>query len=250
MGVELNHLLRVARISLKERGAMETLKQGPAYLITHVRRRMAWRTLEREDGFDEKYGTDTTTILGPGDFGSTSENLGHAVLYLPTLPRTLKRIISVMNIPYEDFVFIDFGSGKGRTLLIASEFPFKRIIGVELSPRLHAIAQKNIQIYRSETQKCNNFELECVDATSYALPIEKTVFYFFDPFKLPVMSVVLENIRQSLEKQPRKIFIAYVHPTHSNLMDQSGFLECVYFSKGGPPEDQPEHPWVIYTNSL
>src|SRR5689334_23652607 len=35
------------------------------------------------------------------------------------------------------FTFVDIGSGKGRVLLMAAEYPFPHIIGVELLPELH-----------------------------------------------------------------------------------------------------------------
>ncbi len=254
MASELTHLFKVARRSTKERGLVETLRGGPAYLRTYLRRLRAWRRLEQEDGFDRQYGTDTTTILHSSDFGATSENLRYAEYFRSTPPRLFARIMAAINIRHEDFIFIDFGSGKGRTLLLASEFPFKRIIGVEFSPKLHVIAQKNTQIYQSKTQKSKTFELECVDAVSYTLPIENTVFYFFDPFKLPVMSAVLENIRKSIEKHPRRVFIVYVNPNQWVAMSRSGFLETVYESRGGAPETSAEAqlsiPWIIYTNSV
>src|SRR5271166_1913671 len=59
---------------------------------------------------------------------------------------------------FHDFVFIDLGSGKGRTLLIASDYPFRRIVGVDLLPELHQAAEENLSKYRSESQKC--FALE------------------------------------------------------------------------------------------
>jgi hypothetical protein len=250
MAAELSHLFSIAQRSLKERGIFGTLKQGPEFLKTYIRRSKAWGRIESEDGFDRKYGTNTTLMLGPVGFGTSSSNLQYASLYRATRPRTFERIIESMNIRHEDFVFIDFGSGKGRVLFLASEFSFKRSIGIEFSPALHEIAQMNLQIYRSSTQKCHRIELECVDATTYELPHENTVFYFFDPFKLPVMTAVIENIKKSLMECPRKIFIVYLNPNQWIAMDQSGFLEPVAKSAGGPIEMGLESPWVIYTNKF
>src|ERR1700676_2771797 len=81
-----------------------------------------------------------------------------------------------------DFVFIDLGSGKGRTLLMASDYPFRRIIGVELLPALHLAAEENIGKYRSESQKCFALESVCADATAFAFPAEPIVLYLFNPF--------------------------------------------------------------------
>src|SRR2546430_8863932 len=43
----------------------------------------------------------------------------------------------------EDDVFIDFGSGKGRVLFVAAHYPFRKVIGVELSAKLNQIASSN-----------------------------------------------------------------------------------------------------------
>jgi hypothetical protein len=256
MTTEWGHLLRVARRSIKEHGIVVTLKESSGYLGRYRRIRRAWRHIDQEDTFDCTHGTDTTTFLQPEDFGTTSEHLQSAVYYRATPSRTFTRIMEVMDIQYEDFAFIDFGSGKGRTLLLASEFPFKRIVGVEFSPKLHAIAHSNIRVYQSTTQQCKYVASVCADATSYALPIDPTVYYFFNPFKLPVMSAVLDKIKQSLKEHPRKIFLVYVNAELASTLGQAGFLEHIYEWEQKVQLDSPDH-WLplswsiyIYTNSL
>jgi hypothetical protein len=86
------------------------------------------------------------------------------------------------------------GSGKRRALLLASQFSFKEIIGVELSPSLHRIAYSNIQIYRDDFQRCRKIRSICGDAAKYQIPPEKAVFYLFNPFDEEVMHMVLSNI--------------------------------------------------------
>ena len=80
---------------------------------------------------------------------------------------------------FRDFVFVDLGSGKGRTLLMASDYPFRRIVGVELLPALHQAAQNNLSKYRSESQKCFALEAICGDATGFPFPAEPLVLYLF-----------------------------------------------------------------------
>jgi hypothetical protein len=243
-------------MSIKERGIVVTLKESSGYLGRYRKIRRAWRHIDQEDTFDRTHGTDTTAILQPEDFGTTSEHLQSAVYYRATPSRIFTRIMKALAIRYEDFVFIDFGSGKGRTLLLASEFPFKRIVGVEFSPKLHAIAQSNIRVYQSTTQQCKYVASVCADATSYTLPIDPTVYYFFNPFKLPVMSAVLDKIKQSLEKYPRKIFLVYVNAELASTLDQAGFLKRIYDLGQEVRLNSPDHwlplPWsiYIYTNSL
>jgi protein-L-isoaspartate O-methyltransferase len=249
MVAELSLLWKIARDSIAQRGVAQTLTQGPRYLVTYLRRRQAWRAFDAADGFDKQYGTDTSSMVGSENLSLDSARNRHVTPSRATRPRTFARIMQAMDIRYEDYVFVDFGSGKGRIVMLASELPFRRIIGVELSAKLHEVAQKNIALFRSKSQRGHNIELVCEDAASYPLPTDNTVFYFFDPFPLPVMSAVIENIGRSLLKHPRKVFLAYVNPTHCGAMDRSGFLKQLCSSPGGPPETQPEYPWLIYTNT-
>src|ERR1700691_4568599 len=67
--------------------------------------------------------------------------------YQPTEPGLFHEMIDAMcehnHIDLSEFVFVDLGSGKGRTLLMASDYPFQRIVGVELLPALHETAKGN-----------------------------------------------------------------------------------------------------------
>ena len=56
--------------------------------------------------------------------------------YQPLNLRCFHEILQSLPVPVKDFTFIDLGSGKGRTLLLASDYPFRRIIGVELLSEL------------------------------------------------------------------------------------------------------------------
>ena len=70
--------------------------------------------------------------------------------YQPTEPALFTEMMSSLKINFQEFTFIDMGSGKGRVLLMAADYPFHRIVGVELFPALHRVAQQNLNAYRSE----------------------------------------------------------------------------------------------------
>jgi SAM-dependent methyltransferase len=117
-----------------------------------------------------------------------------------------------LPISFPDFTFVDLGSGKGRTLLMASDYPFHRIIGIELLPSLHAIAQENIRVYRSQTQKCFAVESICTDARNFAFPGEPIVGYLFNPFPEDILRQVIQNFEVSLEQHPRPAYLIYHNP--------------------------------------
>jgi tRNA1(Val) A37 N6-methylase TrmN6 len=130
-------------------------------------------------------------------------------------------------VDYGKFVFIDFGCGKGKVLLLAAELPFKQIIGVELSSELICVAAENLKSYVRRTRMSNVFHLNCMDASEYRIPHEPAIFYFYNPFRAEVMRKVLENIRGSLAAAPREIYLVYLNPVDRSLLDESGFLTPV-----------------------
>ncbi len=126
-----------------------------------------------------------------------------------------------------DFTFLDLGSGKGRTLLMASDYPFRRILGVELLHSLHKIALENLQLYKSESQKCFALEAICADATAFPLPADLLVVFLFNPFPESGMRQVVANLEQSLRAQPRPIFVLYHNPLLEHVFGEGSPLRKV-----------------------
>ena len=137
---------------------------------------------------------------------------------------------------FHDFVFIDLGSGKGRTLLMASDYPFRGIVGVELLPALHQAAQENLSKYRSESQKCFALESICADATKFPLPLEPTVLYLFNPFPEAGLRRVIGNLEQNLREHPRVVCVLYHNPLLEHVLGESAALKKI----GGT------HQYAIY----
>src|SRR5579863_3021354 len=122
---------------------------------------------------------------------------------------------------FRDFTFLDLGSGKGRTLLMASDYPFRHIVGVELFPALHQAAQDNLGKYRSESQKCFALESICGDATEFPFPDEPTVLYLFNPFPEAGLRRMIANLEQSLLTHPRIVYVLYHNPLLEHVLSES-----------------------------
>lgn len=110
-----------------------------------------------------------------------------------------------------DDVFVDFGCGKGRMLLAAAMQPFRRVVGIDISPELCEVARDNIERNR-ERLRCKDVEVIAVDATEFAVPDDMTVAYLYNPFQGEVFQRVLANIVASLERHPRRVRIVYLLP--------------------------------------
>jgi SAM-dependent methyltransferase len=142
-------------------------------------------------------------------------------LYQPTEPAVFREMLSSLPINYRYFTFIDVGSGKGRTLLMASDYPFRRIIGIELLPELHRVAEENIRKYKSENQRSFAIEAQCIDARQFVFPDDPLVLYFFNPLPESGMRAVIANLERSLAGTPRDVYFVYHNPEHRALLERS-----------------------------
>ncbi len=148
---------------------------------------------------------------------------------LDTLQRTFQQTRNPdhTTLNFRDFTFVDLGSGKGRTLLMASDYPFRRIVGVELLPALHQIADENLRHYKSESQKCFAFETICADAAAFPIPEDPLVIYLFNPFPESGMRQVVANLEQSLRAHPRPVYILYHNPLLEYVLSENGLLRRI-----------------------
>jgi len=216
--------LRLIRRSLACRGVGGTV----ALIVQRGFNRRIWSPFWRVDEpgeFDGNFGTDTgATFIQSEGLDITSPNWIYATRYRPTPAAKLHEMLAALPIRYEEFTFIDFGSGKGKVLLLASDLPFKAIIGLEFSEHLHQVAQRNLAYYRSEKQVCQRIECVLIDATMYDVPPEPTVCYFFNPFREPVMAQVVRRLEASLDAVPREMFIVYYRPLFHHLLSTSKYF--------------------------
>ncbi|MFZ0815134.1 MAG: class I SAM-dependent methyltransferase [Candidatus Sulfotelmatobacter sp.] len=162
--------------------------------------------------------------------------------YQPTESALFHEMIEALRehsgIDFSEFVFIDLGSGKGRTLLMAADYPFRRIVGVELLQTLHEIAKQNLSGYHSESQKCFAMESICGDATEFPFPQEPMLLYLFNPFPETGMRRVIGNLEQSLREHPRSAYVLYHNPLLEHVLEQSAGLKKI----GGT------HQYAVYVS--
>lgn len=175
---------------------------GQSILLRNIReaiRQLRWRL------WDWWHHVETCEIVEISSLQVVGNNRAHAIAYEAS--GSARAILKALPIRYQDYGFIDFGSGKGRVLLVASGFPFRSVDGVECSVHLHAIAEKNIREYRRAKTRCGQVRSVLADATAFPLPTVPLVLYFYHPFAEPVLIPVIDNIRRSLLANPRELII-------------------------------------------
>jgi SAM-dependent methyltransferase len=182
----------------------------PAYVTV---RDLGVRTLERREGISTEGYVDTDE-LGFRD--------GHRQAYKPMGWFTLRRILKRHEVTPDD-AFLDLGSGKGRLVFQAARhYPFRRVVGVELSESLNAIARANIERNRGRF-RAGDVELVTADVVDYGVPDDVTVAAIFNSVTGPLFDRVVGEIEASLERRPRRFRVIYGNPTEEHRLLGAGF---------------------------
>ena len=227
------------RDSLRHRGVAGSLRYYGRELVDMLRDLTPERRKSRygDIDFDVDHGVDTTWATV--SLRTRVREWLSGGQYQPSEPALFREIIESLPVPLDGFTFIDLGSGKGRTLLMASSFPFRRIIGMELLQELNAIAAQNIARYHGDEQRCFAIESHAGDARHFEFPAEATVLYLFNPFPRHIWREVLANLHNSLQTAPRQVFVIYHNPVHEDIPNSQSWLH----------EVKRTHQFVIYEAS-
>jgi SAM-dependent methyltransferase len=157
------------------------------------------------DDFDQTRGVTTAAGVELWKLTIPSKDWVRGMAYTAVSPAAFSNAMARLAIQPDRFTFIDLGSGKGRALILAGEYGFKRIIGVEFAPALCEIAQHNLLLAKKRA------EVVCQSATEFAFPKEPTVIFMYCPFSSDILERVLRNIHQDG-------FIVYINPRHQRVI--------------------------------
>ncbi len=200
-------LLHRLKASLRGEGMATTFTKIWIWLADHL--------------FDIRYGVDTCKNAALDALTIESQNKEHGCPYQPTRVAPLRKLFREIGpILPPNSVLIDLGCGKGRVLLVASQFEFKEVRGVEFARELCETARKNCAAFSRARNVRAEFRIIEADVTLYEIQPDETVFFMFNPFDEAVLSKVLANIETSLQARPRKILILYYNPKGAGVIEQ------------------------------
>ena len=207
-----------------------------------------------DSGFDAEYGTDTNADLTPREAGIPAERRDAATMYLPTMDEDLETILDAL--PWPDSLrrrstFVDLGSGKGRAVFLAAMRQFRAVLGVELSPVLHEVAKRNLEIMRSAGVLESPVNMLLADATELEPPDGPLLTYMYHPFRDSIAAEVMAGLVLSLERNPRPAGILYCHPTLQPCIDPEVFTVSGVFRCAAEGERRTRRfrvGWTVFTN--
>lgn len=184
---------RKLRASLAERGLRNTMHR-------------LWRAAS-STWRERRLGIQTTGSISGSELEFDAASFGYQPVPYASFDAAMRHV-SVR--PGQD-VFVDYGCGMGRAVVLAATHPFRQVIGVERSDSLSQIARENIRRAASKL-RCSDVTIATVDAREYAVPHDATHLFLFNPFDEPIVLNLLASIHDSLDAHPRKLSIIYALP--------------------------------------
>jgi SAM-dependent methyltransferase len=201
---------------VRDFGVVATLDELPLYLLSPLtarRRRKLKETRLSRDGFDEAHGTETAGVLDGRELGTGVTRGGNlASRYETTSAAAITTALDSVGLDFSDFTFIDLGCGKGKPLMIASSYPFRKLVGVDSSAACIRIARRNVGRYGPDRIDPSRIELLTIDVEEFEFPAGPLVIYLFNPFPAKLMERVIAKLERSLRDDPRAAAIVYVNP--------------------------------------
>jgi SAM-dependent methyltransferase len=184
------------------------------------------RRLQHER-FDTKYDIDTQMPVALADLETTAPGAKFATRYQGSPVAVLHRIIRRLKVDRQRFTFIDLGSGKGRVLLIAAQYPFKSVIGIEFSKKLHDIALTNIQKVVGAGATCTSVTSINCDAGEFDFSeIGHKILFCYNSFAADLTIRVLDNLNPPTHKPGETIF-AYLGGMPSAVSQKLQFFPII-----------------------
>lgn len=199
------------------------------YLAYNWNMRIAWYIIMQEIKGEKKYGINTTGADELKKMERKGIDITHATIYMPVSYIFLEEIFQQLPVSVKDH-FLDIGSGKGRAMCMAAHYGFKKVTGIDFSKELCDAAKDNLAITQQRIPALS-YEITNNDAFYFKIPADVDCIFFFNPFDEIIMSGVADNILNSLQHHPRKMYIIYVNPLHKQLFTNLGFEETWHSKK-------------------
>lgn len=208
-------------------------RQFAATLATWIRGRFGSRSAEQASYLNNKAATDVAFDAAAGvrtggvqhlyDLTINSENARFGTNHVASDPTEFNRAMARIDLDLADATFIDFGSGRGRALMMAAMLPFKKVIGIEFAEELHRDSVENIRSSTHDLGRRERILPVLGDATQLELPDGPLVLYLYNPFDAPIIAAVARNALASWRAHPRPMRVVYINAIFGGEWQQAGW---------------------------
>lgn len=180
------------------------------------------RELASEVWFDLVRGTSTTSPSSFDASGVAAQAAVDGVRYQGVSPQTTRQLLDLIPSAARRAVFIDYGCGKGRAIIIAAESGFSHLIGVECNHQLAVACRRNLK----RSSATNAAVLCCVhegNAAEFQPPPRPLVAFLYNPFRGETLRRVIDRLRGHALLGGHSVWVAYVNPVERESFVEAGF---------------------------
>lgn len=174
----------------------------------------------RPHPFDLAHGIDTSGFVPASECAADGVPAEQITFYGGSQPSIVRTVLASLPEPAR-YAFVDIGCGKGRPLVVASEFPFRRVVGVELAPQLAQLARMNAARMAARHPGRRPIEIEVGNATKVLPPADRVVYFLYNPFGLSLVRALVEHVERQLQHGLEHVFFVCYNPVHAAVLDQS-----------------------------
>jgi SAM-dependent methyltransferase len=190
--------------------------------------RNVYAPAQRTHPIDRIYGIDTSGVVQVENIHPDPNLQSLIVAYVGSQPSIVRRAVSALG-DIRDYVFVDLGCGKGRVTTVASEFPFRAVIGVELSAALAATARANAAIIARQFPDRPQVTIAEANVVDFPLPAAKLVFFNYHAFGAELIAKIVARCEAALASgELPHMFFVYYNPVHAEAFDASPALARFY----------------------
>lgn len=178
---------------------------------------------------DLRYGVETRGPVSVDALDFAGDLKTQSQKYTPVNDILFRKVFRELKLPVKEMGFFDYGSGKGKPMILASLLGFGQLGGVELSSDLVAVCRRNLSHLGLEHKS----EVFCEDAGAWTdIPPKFDLFCFCNPFKGEIMRRVLDNLEASWRAHPRQIYLVYLNPVLDDMVREAGFEPLLEIAAG------------------
>jgi len=204
-------ILDKIRWSLEHRGVTGTFTSAAKSVGRRLR---GGSELREAHPFDVEHGVTTDGVIPGHDLAVGHGNDKFIAGYAAIPPSRFRGAMerwrnSGIAYPLTDYTFIDFGCGKGRAVLLASEFGFREVIGVELNTKLAELAQANVTKWSETENGLSPIRIVCGDALELKWPEGPCLVYLYNPFGDYVMRRLVEVMKKQFDGKTDYLEVVY-----------------------------------------
>ncbi|HSU18473.1 MAG TPA: class I SAM-dependent methyltransferase [Acidobacteriaceae bacterium] len=248
---------RKVRWSIGQRGMLGTLRAGSNAAARRLRRQSSETAVHP---FDAQYGVETSGLIAGGDLAAGHPHDAFITGYAGVAPSRFVAALDRWRAQLgsrrvEEYSFVDLGCGKGRALLMASQWPFREVLGVELNPGLARVAESNGRVWAAAGLERCPVRVICADATEVDLPEGPLLVFLYNAFSEPLMKLLAARLRERAARSTAPLELIYHYAAHGEMLETIAGMRKVWEARlplseedaAADPVASPEDVTAMYS---